>query len=55
MTESEKIDRDAEREGLAIRRLNAYKTTRPSTQRITSGRPEPEKKVDWLKLFNVIH
>lgn len=55
MPESERIDRDAEREGLAIRRLNAYKTTRPTTQKITSGPPKPEKKVDWLKLFNILH
>ena len=52
---TEDIDRDAEREGRAIRRLNAYRAVRPSTQRITSGRPEPEKELDLLKLLNIVH
>ena len=55
MTESEQIDRDAEREGRAIRRLNSYKLTRSITQKITSGRPKPEKELDLLKLLNIIH
>ena len=55
MTESEQIDHDAEHEGSAIKRLNTYRTTRPITQLITKGRPEPEKELDLLKLLNIIH
>ncbi len=55
MTESERIDRDAEREGAAIKRLNAYKPTRPIIQKITRGRPKPEKELDLLELLNIIH
>ncbi len=55
MTESEQIDRDAEREGSAIKRLNTYKLARPITQLITKGRPKPEKELDLLKLLNIVH
>ncbi len=55
MSESEQIDHEAEREGAAIKRLNAYKSIRPIVQRITSGRPQPEKELDLLELLNIIH